>query len=516
MKTAIRFSRHPVRTGLRRASGVLLLIAAGLAAASCGGGGSAAETRVLQAALSGSPDTLDPQATSGTLTFQVLKSVYDTLAEPDMEGRIVPSLAERWEVSADGLRWTFLLRDGVTFHNGDPFTSDDVRATLVRIADPATGSPFAADYSSIESIETPDARTVVLVLSEPYAPLLATLASGWSAILPAALIESGHDFAADPVGTGPYRIAEWVPDSRFVLERNPSYWMEGVPSIERIHLNVIPERSIQVQGLLNGDLDIGSSEAITPEDLPLLEREPAVSVQRDLTSLVLVLPMNTRRPPLDDPIVRQAISLAVDRQRVLDVAYGGGETIGTFMDSGDFYYADFTDLYPFDPERARRLFAEAGVTDKTELEITVPQNYDQHVKAGELYQEMLAAAGLKTRIRMVDWPTWISDVYRGAQFDLTAIGHTGRLDPDGRFKEQSYTGWHDPRIPPLLDEARRIPDPDRRYGLYRQVLEIMAEEVPFAYIGTPYRYLGTRTRVKGFRLVPKLDSYDFRFAEWTE
>ena len=182
-----------------------------------------AGAKTLNFALSGNPDSLDPHKTSGTLTFQTLKSVYDTLAEPDMSGKIIPALAQKWEVSSDALTWTFYLRKGVVFHNGDKLTSKDVKATLERITDKATASPNAKEFGGITAIETPDDHTVVLKLKAPHSPLLASLSSGWGAILPKSLIDSGHDFAAKPVGTGPFKLKEWVRDSRIVLVKNDAY-----------------------------------------------------------------------------------------------------------------------------------------------------------------------------------------------------------------------------------------------------------------------------------------------------
>ncbi len=474
----------------------------------------AAAAATLNFALSGNPDTLDPQKTSGTLTFQTLKSLYDTLAEPDMQGRIVPALAEKWTVSPDGLTWTFALRKNVHFHNGDPLTSRDVKATFDRIRDKATASPKAKEYSAIAAIETPDEATVVFRLKKPTSPLLATLASGWSAILPKKLIDSGHDFGAKPVGTGPFVLKKWIRDSQIVLEKNPHYWMPGLPKLDKVVMHIIPERAVGVQGLVSGQIDVAYT--IDKDDLPTLESSPDVQVNKSLSSLILVMAMNCSHPPLKDLRVRQAINYAIDKQKVLDIAYGGGKPIGTFMDYGNAYYADFTGLYPYDPQKARKLLSEAGVGKDTVLQLFLPQNYEMHVKAGEMYQDMLKKVGLNAKIKLVDWSTWISDVYRGGKYDLTVIGHTGKLDPDGTLAGYGtagrYVKWVNPRAAELIAKAREVSGFEKRKKLYDEVLKIMAEQVPFMYLGSPYRYTAVRKNVSDFRMTPKLDTFDFR---WT-
>lgn len=473
-----------------------------------------AEAKTLNFALSGNPDSLDPHKTSGTLTFQTLKSIYDTLAEPDMKGKIVPALAQRWEVSDDALTWTFYLRKGVVFHNGDKLTSKDVKATLQRITDKATASPNAKEFGAISAIETPDDHTVVLKLKEPHSPLLASLSSGWGAILPKGLIDGGHDFAAQPVGTGPFKLKEWVRDSRIVLVKNGAYWMQGLPKLDQVNMNIIPERAVQVQGLISGQID--AVEFVDQDDIPLLRASPDVRIDEHLTALIMVMPMNCSHPVLKDIRVRQAINHAIDKQKVLDMAYGGGKPIGTFMDYGNAYYKDFTGLYPYDPEKAKKLLAEAGVGKDTTLEMFLPQNYEPHVKAGEIYQDMLSKVGLNVKIKLVDWSTWISDVYRGAKYDLTVIGHTGKLDPDGTLAdygtESRYVKWINPQAAELSQKAKTIAGFENRKKLYDEVLELMATEVPFMFLGSSFRHVAYRKNVSEYRMTPKLDTFDFR---WT-
>ncbi|MFZ5859162.1 MAG: ABC transporter substrate-binding protein [Spirochaetota bacterium] len=463
--------------------------------------------------LSGNPDTLDPQKTAGTLTFQVVKSFYDTLVEPNTDGTIVPALAESWTVSPDGLIWTFKLRRNVVFHNGQPFTSKDVRASLERIKDEATASPKRSEFAAIKEIRTPDAATVVIVLSQPYAPLLASLASGWGAILPSGLIASGHNFGAEPVGTGPFKFEKWIRDNKITMVRNDTYWMKGLPKLAKVEFQIIPERAVQVQGLSAGVID--AVEFIDPEDLPLFSSNPKVSIKKELTSLIMVMAMNCSREPLNDLRVRQAVNYAIDKQVVLDVAYGGGKVGSTFLDTGNAYYTDFSYLYPYNPDKARQLLKAAGV-DTREFTITVPQNYPLHVKAAELIQQMLEKVGMHVKLQLVDWSTWLSSVYNGGNYDFTVIGHTGKLDPDGTlagYGTGKYVKWINATAAQKIKEAAAISDFAARKKLYTEVLEIMAKEVPFVYLGTSYRYVGTRSNVVDFRMTPNLDTFDFR---WTE
>lgn len=470
---------------------------------------------VFEFALSGNPDTLDPHATSGTLTFQTVRSFYDTLVEPDRSGVLVPALAESWDVSEDGLTWTFTLRDDVVFHNGEELTSSDVKATFGRLVDPETASPKASEFEAIEAIDTPDESTVVLRLSTPTAPLLASIASGWGAILPESLIESGHDFGSKPVGTGPFTFVEWVRDSRIVMERNDDYWMEGHPNVGGVVINIIPEDAVQIQGLLTGQLH--AIDSVNQQDLELLESDENVYVRQDLSALVMVLAMNNAREPMSNLQFRRAVAHAIDKQSVMDIAYGGGEIVGTFMDVSDPYYVDFTDLYSYDPDRARTVLEAGGVEIDEPLVMALPENFEPHVRAGEMYQEMLEEVGIDVELQVVDWSTWLNDVYRGGNYDFTVIGHTGKLDPDGRLAGygtgESYVHWENEEAAQAIRKARRVVDPAERKELYGRALELMAREVPHVYVGTSYRYVAMRSNVSGFHQDAKLDTFDFRYVE---
>ncbi len=474
-----------------------------------------AKDKALNFALSGNPDTLDPHKTAGTLTFQTLKSIYDTLVEADQKEKIVPALAQSWTVSPDALTWTFKLRAGVLFHNGEGLTAKDVKATFERAKAKETASPKASEFAAIASIAAPDDATVVFTLSKPYAPFLGVLASGWSAILPKSLIDSGNDFATKPVGTGPFALKEFTRDSRIVLVKNASYWMKGLPKLDQVVMNIIPERAVQVQGLMSGAID--AVEFVDTEDIKLLQASADVQVDKSLSALILVMAMNCTNPILSNVKVRQAVNYAIDKQAVIDIAYGGGKVIGTFMDAGNAYYQDFTGLYPYNPDKARALLKEAAIPADASFEMVLPSNYDMHVKAGQLYQEMLTKVGLNVKIKLVDWPTWLSDAYTNAKYDFTVVGHTGKLDPDGTLanygNKNRYVRWDNPECLGLISKAAGVADFAARKKLYDQALEIMAREVPFVYLGTSFRYKAFRKNVSEYRMTPKLDTFDFR---WTE
>jgi len=412
------------------------------------------------------------------------------------------------------MTWTFQLRKGVYFHNGDRLSSADVKASFDRIKAATTASAKASEFADA-TVEATGPYEVTIKLSRPAAPFLATLASGWSAILPKSLIDAGYDFSTRPVGTGPFMFSEWVKDSRIVMVRNPRYWMQDLPKSDKVTFQIVPERAVQVQGLMSGALDI--VDGVEGPDLKVLSRNKNVRVDTVLSSMVLVLATNCSKPALQDLKVRQAISMAIDKARVLDVAYGGGVVGGSFMDAGDPYYTDYSALLPHDLEKAKSLLAEAGWQSDTVLDLVLPQNYEAHVKAGQMYQDMLAQVGVKAKIRLVDWPTWLSEAYKGGKYDLTVIGHTGKLDPDGRLggygTAKTYVRWVNPEVASLIEKAKVTADFTARKALYDQALLIMAKEVPHVYLGTSNSSVALRSNIVGFVKTPKLDTYDLRRTE---
>ena len=472
---------------------------------------SVGQAQELVVAAGAQPDTLDPQVTSATSAFQATKSLYDTLVEVNREGDIVPALAESWEISDDALSYTFTLNEA-TFHDGSSFDSEDVKATLERIRAEETASPKAEEFATIEAVRTPDPRTVELTLSEPTPALLATLASGWGAMLPSELVAAGHDFGNQPVGTGPFEFDEWVRDSYLSLNRYPDYH-EGPAEVERVTIRYVQDSAVQLQGLLAGDFHI--IDAVASADVPTVEADDGLVLVQEPSGLVLVAALNNRHDYLSDVRVRQALNLAVDGETVLEVAYGGGTPVGTFMEAGSPWHPEGVTPYPFDPERARALLGEAGVPGDWRLDVALPQPYESHIQAGQIVQDMLQDVGVASDIRVVEWGVWLGEVYGGPRdFDLTVIGHTGKLDPTGRLggygqPDENYVGYDSERVTQLLEQAATTADRAARQELYTEVLEQMHEDAPFIYFGTPFRTYAHRAEVEGFWMTPLLDTFDF-------
>jgi len=435
--------------------------------------------------------------------------VYDTLIEPDESGNLVPALAESWNFSPQTLSLTFQLRQGVTFHNGDPMTANDVKATFDRLLAEDSASPHKPKFASVKAVNVIDPYTVEFALHKMYFPLIATLASGWSAILPKSAIDAGHDFSTHPIGTGPFQFQEWVRDDHITYTKFAAYWQDGKPYLDELEMKVVVEQTTQLMGLTVGEFDI--IHFVEPHTIPKIESNPETKMFTHSTALALVVTMNHARAPLNNLKVRQAINHAIDRQALLDIAYTGGKKIEAFIDAESPYYLDLPEMYPYDPPKAQTLLKEAGFPGGFDITLILPQNYDPHVKAGNMVQNMLQQVGIRAKIELVDWGTWISQVYRGKDYDLTIIGHTGHLDPDGRLgSEMEYTNYHNPKMFELIEQAATAHIPKQRKALYDQIQRMMAEDAMMVFIGTPLGLRGMRSNVYGFRMTYALDTPDFR------
>jgi len=465
----------------------------------------------LIVAISADVDGLDPHKTVAAATFEVSRNIYDTLVETDPQSRILPDLAESWETSADGLVWTFHLRRNVFFHNNRPMTAADVKFSFQRILAEETAHPRAKDYAVISEIETPDDYTVVFTLKEPRAAFLSNLAYGWAAIVPQ---EAADDLRSHPVGTGPFKFVEWVPDSHIKLVRFDRYFLPGIPYLDEVKFQVMPDDAAKLVSLKAGEVDV--IDRVPPQEVKALESEPDIQVIKQPVNGIWIMAINNARPPFNDKRVRQALNYAVDKQAVIDGSQWGLATpIGSHMPPVSEYYVDLTDRYPYDPAKARELLTEAGYPDGFETTIALPQPYEFHIKNGEIIAGQLAKVGIKAKLETVEWGTWLKEIYFGRNYELTTIGHTGRLDPDpflNRYvsdAKEDYMNYSNPHYDALIREGAVSTDPARRKEIYAEAQRILAEDAVAVYLYSALALVGVRSNVHGWQVYP-IDIYDLR------
>ena len=416
------------------------------------------------------PPTLDLTSSPAAAIPQVLLyNVYETLVKLEADGSITGLLAESWETSEDGLTYTFDLRDGVTFHDGTPLTAADVAFSIDNVLTKEPEHPFASTLSPITSVTAPDDSTVVIELSEVSANLLFFLTQGQGVVLNE---EAMSAIENEPVGTGPFQFESWTVGDSIVLSRYDDYW--GEPALlETVTFRYINDPNALNNAMLAGDLDIIAGVS-APELLDAFVEDDRFEVLQGLTNGEVTLSLNGDRPPLDNVDVRRAITHAIDRQAVVDLAYSGfGEVIGTFSTPLDPWYRDLTDVYPYDPERARELLAEAGAEDLTLEMVLPPTSYA--TRGGEIIASQLSEVGIDVNITNVEWGVWLEDVFSNQDFDMSIVAHVEPRDLPQYGNPDYYWGNDSPSVAPILEEADSEPDPERRNELYGQVLEQITE-----------------------------------------
>ncbi|MGC9530314.1 MAG: ABC transporter substrate-binding protein [Candidatus Bipolaricaulaceae bacterium] len=466
--------------------------------------GSALGTELI-VAVSTEPPSLDPTTNAAAAIDLLLHhNLYENLVQVDAHGELHGQLAESWELSLDGLTYTFHLRDGIRFHDGQAGDARAVKESFLRLLDPATGVPHPEYFRNLVAVETVDRLTVRLVLDEAQPAFLPTLALG-----DAVVVAPGADLASRPVGTGPFRFRSWQPGSRLVLERNLDYYLPRAAEVDRVEFRFIPDPSAQLAALQAGDVDMVAE--LAPEVAAGLAGQAEFRVVSAPQNLVQIMAVNTARRPFTDVKVRQALACAVHRQEIIDlVSFGYGTPIGSHLTPALPYYADMTWVHPHDPQRARDLLAQAGLADGFTATLTLPENYPFHVRTGEVIAAQLRRVGLQVRLELVDWGTWLDRVYGQADYDLTVIGHVGRLDPAlmltgyGADRREYYfrRGWADPELERLLHLGGRPHNPEARKAIYTVCQYIIAREAVNVFLQDPHRILAMRVEVTGVEVFP--------------
>ncbi|HEY7575978.1 MAG TPA: ABC transporter substrate-binding protein [Acetobacteraceae bacterium] len=457
--------------------------------------------QVLEIATDQSPVGLDPQIATAFSTTMVLSTIYEGLTAIDADLHVVPALAESWTVSPDGLTYTFRLRGNASFHDGRRLSAADVIASVARLRDPKTGSPFASRFAMVDRVESAGDE-VRFVLSTPSASFLAQLAS--LAIVPT----NAGDLTKQPDGTGPFRFTEWQPNTFIALERNGAYWQAGRPSLSGLRFEIVPEATTRRLGLSSGTYQF--LPAIDAATAAALKDAPGVQVLATQDLAYSLIGMNTSKPPFDQAAVREALNYALDRAQIVQAAYfGAGTPAGPLSPALRDWVLPVTDFpcYRPDAAKAKALLQSAGLTLPVKATVNVLGSLPLVVDLAQIVQSQAGKAGFDLSLNVQEAGRFIQD-WRGGNFTAFASLNSGGPDPDDYFGRTFQTGGAtnvfkhtDAHLNQLLIEARAR-QPDRRKALYDQVQRMLACQGPVAHLVYGTLFAAQTAKLHGFRLNP--------------
>lgn len=475
----------------------------------------AADKSDIVVAVDADVDTLHPTDFSTTVEMSVLNQIYDTLLyySPDGTKDPEPRIAESYEISDDGLDYTFHLRDDATFHDGTPVTADDVVFSIeLYKASEYQGSQI----SMLSSVEATDEHTVVCHLDTPYSPFLQGICSPM--IASKAYYESSEDdFVNNPIGSGPYKFVSRAKGSNIKLEANEDYY-RGAPEIKEVTFEVIPDSSTKAIALQTGEVNFAEIDSATK---PQLEANPAITIAEVPTSSFSYIAMNTEKEPFNDVKVRQAINYAIDRDNLVAVCYDGEAEVNSNICAKErFGYSDDQFQYTYDPEKAKELLAEAGIETPYDLgEILVAEKYSN---LATVIQNDLKAVGLDVTISVKEFNSYISDLQNGS-YGITALNMT--LEGDTQTLEMAFTTdyigiannarYSDEEMDKLFDQARTETDNDKRAEVFNEIFTKAQDEAIYAVMCNPmtlYAY-NSDLSCPEFVLEGNYYLYDFSWAE---
>lgn len=453
----------------------------------------------LRIAYTADPEGLDPQRTAAISTLEVTSNIYDTLITCDADWNLIPDLAKDWKVSDNGLEVTFYLNEGVLFHNGRQMTAEDVKYSFERLKE--AESPKASMYENIVGIDVIDSNTIKFTTEKLDVDLLCSFAYPWTVIVPK---ESDEELKTNPVGTGAYKFVEWTPQESIKLVRNQDYFGDKA-NIENVEFKLIPDATSQLAALMVGDIDITE---VTADQIDVLNNTDGVKGYSVPNNSIQILALNQENEFLSNEKVRQAIAMAVDKDEIIDtVVWGNGTKIGSHLPVSSPYYVDTTDVMPYNVEKAKELLTEAGYPDGFTISLKLPKSYQTHVDTGQIIADQLSKIGITCNVEIIEWATWMSDVYTDKKYDMTVVAHSGRLDPYNflaRYKSTSgdYLSLLSGDVDSLLDAALQEQDEAKRKETYAEIQKVLAEEVPCVYIQSLYKFYGLSDSVEGFEEYP--------------
>ena len=447
-------------------------------------------------------DSLDPHQTVAAGTREVLFNIFEGLVKPNSDGEMIPAVAEKYELSEDGTTYTFTLRDGVKFHNGQTVTAEDVVYSINRCAAVPEGQekPLVAAFSAVRSVEALDEKTVAVTIAQRDLEFISYMTA---AIIPADY--ENQDTA--PVGTGPFKFVSRTPQQDFVMERFEDYW--GAPAwLDKVTYKICENADALVMNLNGGSIDLCAH--LTSAQASQLNQN--FQVLEGTMNLVQAIYLNNQAKPFDNQLVRQALCYAIDRQGIMDmVADGHGTAVGSSIYPAftKYFVPELVDKYPHDVAKAKELLAQAGYPDGFDMTISVPNNYQPHMDTAEVVAEQLREAGINVTIQPVEWSTWLDTIYNGRQFQATVVGvdaanMTARAMLE-RFTSdygKNFINYNNPAYDALFQQAINAQDEAEQTDLYKQMETMLADTAANVYIQDLCDLVAMRQDLGGLKFYP--------------
>ena len=447
-------------------------------------------------------DSLDPHQTVAAGTREVLFNIFEGLVKPNSDGEMIPAVAEKYTLSEDGTTYTFTLREGVKFHNGQTVTAEDVVYSINRCAAVPEGQekPLVAAFSAVKSVEALDEKTVAVTIAQRDLEFISYMTA---AIIPADY--ENQDTA--PVGTGPFRFVSRTPQQDFVMERFEDYW--GAPAwLDKVTYKICENADALVMNLNGGSIDLCAH--LTSAQASQLNQN--FQVLEGTMNLVQAIYLNNQAKPFDNQLVRQALCYAIDRQGIMDmVADGHGTAVGSSIYPAftKYFLPELVDKYPHDVAKAKELLAQAGYPDGFDMTISVPNNYQPHIDTAEVVAEQLREAGMNVTIQPVEWSTWLDTIYNGRQFQATVVGvdaanMTARAMLE-RFTSdygKNFINYNNPAYDALFQKAINAQDEAGQTDLYKQMETMLADTAANVYIQDLCDLVAMRQDLGGLKFYP--------------
>lgn len=424
---------------------------------------------------------LDPRLETDVHSQERMYTILEPLITFDTDMNIIPRLATDWGFSEDGLTLSFELREGVHWHDGEPFTAEDVKYTYNWVLNPDHAAPNRELYATIEEIEIEDPHTVNFHLSEEDSFLLNNLAR-----IPVVPAHDGdrEDFRSSPIGTGPYEFESWDRDDVMILKANEDYW-GGNPNFEYVEFRPIEEDSARQMALEAGDVHASQGDVV-PEDIDRLEEDPNLKIQRATGTGYTYLAYNTRKEIFEDVEMRRAISHLVPKEAIVErIMHNIGQVATTSIPSGLPWHNPDVPTYDYNPEKAQEIIDDLDI-DLEDLTLTLHTNENpQRIRIAEIIQAEAANIGIDVEVNIEEWGAFWSNVQQPDHgYDLFVVGWVGQVDPDRAMYRQfhseggmNFGGYAHPRLDELLDKGRTVPpDSEESIELYYEAQQIEAEE----------------------------------------